>query len=294
MGILDRIRMLLETRKHKRYDAGKELDKGGYWLRKCVERGRFATVYLAGAKISGQRVAVKVTEDFNCMCGEKLVWRRLNHPNCVKLHHQFTSKGYTHFVCEYAEYGDVMRWLEMSGQTLGPHLEMLSKSFTRNVLTALEYCHNNQMAHLDFRWTNVVLDDNLNAKLTGFAYLCSKTDAEGICLGDPLYHPPEALTTGVNRELMDKVDMWQLGAALIHLLMGWYIPVLDIKQGLTSTVSDVAVVMDVGSQHVQLPQKTRTCGVSVELQTFVKELMMYKPEDRLSASQALNSVWLMT
>ncbi|GAB6026344.1 hypothetical protein CHUAL_012548 [Chamberlinius hualienensis] len=298
MGILDRLRLLAENRKNKHYDAGRAMDKHGYILERCVERGRFSTVYLARNNlIAAVRVAVKVVNEADCMYGEKSMWRRLlMHSNCVHLRHQFTDKGRIHFVYDYAENGDVMSWLQATGQSLGPHLENLFKNLTRDVLRAFGYIHGLQMAHLNFRWTNVVIDSNLNAQLTGFSYLCSKTDAEGICLGDPLYHPPEALTTGVKRHQMDKVDMWQLGAAILHLLMGYYIPILHNTIGeiatLANSMSEDVLIMDVVNQKVHLPRKLRSSGVSEELQSFLKELLQYRPEDRPKASQAINDIWL--
>lgn len=291
MGFVDRIRILLETRKHKKHDFRKEFDKRGYQLIRCVNRGRFGVVHLAQTKDeSRQLVAVKTVDEGNCMVGEKHLWGRVDSENCVRLVERFTVKGYVHYVCEYAAYGDVMSWLESVGKPLGPHLESLARELTCQVLLAFHQLHRQNLAHLDFKWTNVLLDETMMAKLTGFSYMCSKSDAQGICLGeDPLCHPPEALTTGVSRDLMDKVDVWQLGVALIHMLLGWYIPVV-LNAERDRKISDVALVVDVPNRQVHLPRRSLAFGQ--DLQDFLKLLLKYLPEDRPSALEALHHPWI--
>lgn len=290
MGIVERIRMLLETRKHKKFDVNKEFDRHGYRFIRCLSRGRFGSTYLAETKDDNLPVAIKVIEESDCMIGEKHLWQHIHHQYCVSLYERFNVKGYAIFVCEYASNSDIMTWLQKRDETLGPHLEALARRVTEQILMAFDHCHGQDLAHLDFKWTNVLIDDAFNVKLTGFCYMCSKANAEGICLGDSLYQPPEALTTGVSRCAMDKVDMWQLGAALIHMLLGWYIPVLNAPQD--SRISDVALAMDTRSEVVQLPRKLSTCGVSTEALNFLEWILKYRPEDRPTTREALNHPWL--
>lgn len=289
MGFVDRIRLLFEQRKHKKYDFAKEFDKRGYQLVRCVNRGRFGLVHLATTGDGRRLVAIKTVEEHNCMVGERHLWSRLGSAHCVRLLECFSAKGYVHFVCEYAACGDVMSWLESVGKPLGPHLEDFARELACQVLLAFHHCHLQNLAHLDFKWANVLLDDAMTAKLTGFSYMCSKSDAQGICLGDPLYHPPEALTTGVSRNLMDKVDLWQLGVSLIHMLLGWYIPVV-LHTSSDRKISDVALVVDVQNEQVYLPRKL--AGFDDDLQDFLKLLLKYHPEDRPTAAEALHHPWI--
>lgn len=301
MGILERFLWIFDARRgHKDYDPAKVLDKQGYKVVTRVNKGRFETLYLAERKSTpnGQRVAVKITKDSDTMDGERLLWRFVNSQHCIRLYDHFRVKGYSHFVCEYAQNGDVLSWLERTGQPFGPHLEQFARRITAQILMALDHCHSQGLAHLDIKWANVLLDEDLNAKLSGFGYMCSKSSAESICLGDSFYNPPEALTVGVGLDTMDRVDIWELGAALVHMLIGWYMPVLHgpgVKvpsEGDSDTAMDLAVSVDISNETVRLPVKLARSGVSAEAQDFVQKLLVYRADCRPSAYEALGHPWM--
>ena len=66
----------------------------------------------------------------------------------------------------------------MELNTYGQFNETLTKSIMKQLFEALCFIHKRQIAHMDVKLNNIVVDDNGNIKLIDFEFACRNTDLE--------------------------------------------------------------------------------------------------------------------
>ncbi|XKL66219.1 hypothetical protein PGB90_009639 [Kerria lacca] len=95
--------------------------------------------------------------------------------------------------------------------------------FSKQLLSALKYLHDNNVVHRDVKPQNTLLDENMNLKLSdfGMAVICPKTRTiyKRHIYGTPNYISPEMITKTVCRYNY-KVDIWAVGCFLYHMFAG--------------------------------------------------------------------------
>ena len=56
--------------------------------------------------------------------------------------------------------------------------EKTTKMFMKQIFEALLFMHERQIAHLDLKLSNIVIDNKKNIKLIDFEYACHESDLE--------------------------------------------------------------------------------------------------------------------
>ncbi|KAL6111039.1 mark1 [Pungitius sinensis] len=196
---------------------------GNYRLLKTIGKGNFAKVKLAKHTLTGREVAIKIIDktQLNPTSLQKLfrevsVMKILNHPNIVKLFEVIETEKTLYLVMEYASGGEVFDYLVAHGRMK----EKEARAKFRQIVSAVEYCHQKRIVHRDLKAENLLLDADMNIKIADFGFsneftLGSKLDT--FC-GSPPYAAPE-LFQGKKYD-GPEVDVWSLGVILYTLVSG--------------------------------------------------------------------------
>ncbi|XP_018584523.2 serine/threonine-protein kinase MARK2 isoform X10 [Scleropages formosus] len=196
---------------------------GHYRLLKTIGKGNFAKVKLARHVLTGKEVAVKIIDktQLNSSSLQKLfrevrIMKLLNHPNIVKLFEVIETEKTLYLVMEYASGGEVFDYLVAHGRMK----EKEARAKFRQIVSAVQYCHQKCIVHRDLKAENLLLDADMNIKIADFGFsneftLGNKLDT--FC-GSPPYAAPE-LFQGKKYD-GPEVDVWSLGVILYTLVSG--------------------------------------------------------------------------
>ncbi|XP_061104947.1 serine/threonine-protein kinase MARK2-like isoform X15 [Conger conger] len=196
---------------------------GNYRLLKTIGKGNFAKVKLARHVLTGKEVAVKIIDktQLNSSSLQKLfrevrIMKLLNHPNIVKLFEVIETEKTLYLVMEYASGGEVFDYLVAHGRMK----EKEARAKFRQIVSAVQYCHQKCIVHRDLKAENLLLDAEMNIKIADFGFsneftLGNKLDT--FC-GSPPYAAPE-LFQGKKYD-GPEVDVWSLGVILYTLVSG--------------------------------------------------------------------------
>ncbi|XP_076407553.1 MAP/microtubule affinity-regulating kinase 3 isoform X6 [Peromyscus maniculatus bairdii] len=220
---------------------------GNYRLLKTIGKGNFAKVKLARHILTGRewlvrgmkmllycsilsailmqayQVAIKIIDktQLNPTSLQKLfrevrIMKILNHPNIVKLFEVIETEKTLYLIMEYASGGEVFDYLVAHGRMK----EKEARAKFRQIVSAVQYCHQKRIVHRDLKAENLLLDADMNIKIADFGFsneftVGSKLDT--FC-GSPPYAAPE-LFQGKKYD-GPEVDVWSLGVILYTLVSG--------------------------------------------------------------------------
>ncbi|NXX92265.1 CDK13 kinase, partial [Centropus bengalensis] len=215
----------------------KEID----WGKRCVDKfdiigiigeGTYGQVYKARDKDTGEMVALKKVRLDNEKEGfpitairEIKILRQLNHQSIINMKEIVTDKedaldfkkdkGAFYLVFEYMDH-DLMGLLE-SG--LVHFNESHIKSFMRQLMEGLAYCHKKNFLHRDIKCSNILLNNRGQIKLADFGLARLYNSEESRPYTNKVitlwYRPPELLL-GEER-YTPAIDVWSCGCILGEL-----------------------------------------------------------------------------
>uniref|UniRef100_A0A8C2B607 non-specific serine/threonine protein kinase n=1 Tax=Cyprinus carpio TaxID=7962 RepID=A0A8C2B607_CYPCA len=181
-----------------------------------IGKGNFAKVKLAKHILTDKEVRIAFTPQIKSLFREVRIMKLLNHPNIVKLFEVIETDKSLYLVMEYASGGEVFDYLVAHGRMK----EKEARAKFRQIVSAVQYCHQKCIVHRDLKAENLLLDADMNIKIADFGFsneftLGSKLDT--FC-GSPPYAAPE-LFQGKKYD-GPEVDVWSLGVILYTLVSG--------------------------------------------------------------------------
>merc|ERR1719295_1076329 len=196
---------------------------GKYRLIKTIGKGNFAKVKLAKHIPTGKEVAIKIIDKTQLNPGslqklfrEVRIMKHLDHPNIVKLYQVIETEKTLYLVMEYASGGEVFDYLVLHGRMK----EKEARAKFRQIVSAVQYCHQKKIIHRDLKAENLLLDAEMNIKIADFGFsneFIPGNKLDTFC-GSPPYAAPE-LFQGKKYD-GPEVDVWSLGVILYTLVSG--------------------------------------------------------------------------
>lgn len=199
-----------------------------YEILEKIGEGGMATVYKARCKLLNRFVAIKVLKEE--YANDEMFVKRfkaeaqsaasLTHPNIVSVYDVGQEDGNINYiVMELLETKTLKDYIEENGALSN---EMTLK-IAAQIASALEAAHNAHIVHRDIKPHNIVLNQNMVAKVTdfGIAKITNTTSATitsfGSTVGSVHYFSPEHAKGGYVDE---KSDLYSLGVVMYEMATG--------------------------------------------------------------------------
>ncbi|XP_060190310.1 G-type lectin S-receptor-like serine/threonine-protein kinase SD2-5 [Lycium barbarum] len=194
-------------------------------FRKKLGEGGFGSVF-EGIMTDDTKIAVKLLQSFSNMkksfLAEVATIGSIQHVNLVRLVGFCAEKSHRLLVYEYMANGSLDRWI-FHGKQEQSLTWNVRKKIISDVAKGLAYLHedcNNKIIHLDIKPQNILVDHNLNAKVSdfGLSKLVGKDESKIVTTmrGTPGYLAPEWL----NSVIAEKTDVYSFGVVILEIICG--------------------------------------------------------------------------
>jgi len=261
----------------EKYELAEEIGKGG-----------FSVVYKATNIKSKEEFAVKCIkkkmvegDDIKLLRREIQIMKKLNHTNILKLYEVYEDDESFYLVMELVKGKELFDKIVERGM----YSEKDAAHIIAQMVSAVEYLHENGIAHRDLKPENLLSagdEDEEIVKIADFGF--SKNfgeDGEKLMTscGSPGYVAPEILTA----ESYDKsVDMWSVGVIIYILLSGYPPFYADSAPALFKKIMDVKYDFDDSVWD----------DISDSAKDLIRNLLVKDPTKRFTAKQCLQHPWV--
>ena len=220
------------------------------------------------------------------------ILRKLYNKNLIEIFAFIKINDYSHFcVLELGNHGDIEHF-----QKVLLKRKVLSETcicyFTKQILEALEYIHKCKIIHMDIKQGNILVDSNLNIKLTDFSVSCSFAlfHPEDLVkfpfVGTSKYMSPEIINrTHMKIKEASKIDIYSLGVTLYDLAFGEY----PYKLKEVGSRDYDNILKNIQKEKLEFPEDRK---VSELFKNFLGGLLEKDYTKRFNIITALNHPWI--
>ena len=279
-----------------------------YKLVKRLGKGSYGIVWKAEDRVSGESVAIKKCFDcFQNATDSQRTYREIRllqqlsgHTNIISLYDVIpaASGKDVYVVSELmdADLGAVIR----SGLLEPVHVQYVAYQ----LLCALKYLHSAHVVHRDIKPANILLNAECKVKLCdfGLARIINPRRANVLTgyVATRWYRAPELLLG--RSEYAWPVDVWAVGTITGEMIQGKAVFPGTSTLNQLERIIEVTGWPDVGSGLVVPPEVSRGIDVkalceilpraSIEALDFIRQLIQFNPQGRVSAAQALTHPYI--
>ncbi len=255
----------------KRYLIIGDLGHGSYGQVKKVRHKQLNEI--RAMKITSKKTATsKIEID---------ILRKISHPNITNIFEIYEDSRKYYIMMEFLEGGELFEAITSAGS----FNELSAAKIMRQLLNAINYLHSNHIVHRDLKPENIMLtnepkDGNYQIKLIDFGAATTFIPGKKISkfIGTSYYIAPEVLKQSYD----EKCDVWSTGVILYLLLIGS--PPFDGE-------NDSEIWKKIINKEINYSDP-KFKNLSPESKDLLQKLLIKNPEKRLSASEALEHIWI--
>jgi serine/threonine protein kinase len=194
-----------------------------FHLLRTLGTGTFGRVRLAKYKdVDSKYFAMKIMRKVDVVrykqekhvMNERWLLAKLNFPFIIRLYAAFQDSKNLYLLLEYAIGGELYSYLRRAGR----FSLSTTKFYAAEIMMAIEYLHNMDIAYRDLKPENLLLDGRGHIKLSDFGFAKLVPDRTWTLCGTPEYLAPEIIA---NRGHGKGVDWWALGVLIYEMLAGY-------------------------------------------------------------------------
>lgn len=268
------------------------IGEGGYSKVKLVQ-DEFSRKY--AAKIFKEVSSENLERHEDSLLNEINSLKKINHPNVltfIKYQEQGRyirknhSKNVNYMLMEVCEKGSLFDFIFKNG----PMDERLCRFYFRQLVDAVEACHNAGICHRDIKPENILFTSDYNLKLADLGFSINTrgrngTGYLGSTVGTGGYMAPEIHLSRPYKG--QEVDIFSLGVVLF--IMRSYNPPF-IKASLTDPY--YRLLMNDESRFWSICLRNKSSDhFSTNFRKLIKELLSFNPEDRPTIQSIKSSPW---
>ncbi|XP_063132923.1 sperm motility kinase X-like [Rattus norvegicus] len=244
-----------------------------YKIIRTLGRGRFSVVKMAYHVPTLTCVAIKVLKNTkkcsSVMSREVDILKSLGHPHIIKVVEVVQTREATHLVMEHASQGDLLDRIRECGYLKSWE----ARRMFRQILEAVQFCHDNNIVHRDIKANNILIDGRWNAKLCDFGLAAKTLPGQKLIdfCGTLPYCAPEFFEA---EEYEGRpFDVWSVGVLLFFMVTG-HLPFLG--------KSFAEVRRQISSANFSIPPH-----VANDIFNVIVEMLMINPSRRPSIQQIM-------
>lgn len=274
---------------------------GNYSLGKTLGAGSMGKVKLAYHNQTGEKLAIKIvprpsgshsnqgnpTASFLARQAAKDASKEIRtvreaalsmilfHPYICGTREIIAQPNYHYIVFEFVNGGQMLDYIISHGRLR----ERVARKFARQIGSALEYCHKNNVVHRDLKIENILISESGNIKIIDFGLSNLYNPAANLTTfcGSLYFAAPELLNAKAYTG--PEVDIWSFGVVLYVLVCGkvpfddQHMPALHakIKRGI-----------------VDYPT-----WLSAECKHILSRMLVVVPSQRATLHEVLNHPWML-
>lgn len=220
------------------------------------------------------------------------ILKKLHHKNITNIY-AFTKIGTSMHYCvlELGKHGDLEKFMKiLLKRKVLP--ETILCYFAQQILEGLEYMHKCKIIHNDIKQGNIVVDSNLDIKITDFSVSCTYAnfnpddEVEFPFMGTSKYICPEILShTQMPVKEACKIDLYSLGVTLYELAFGEY----PYKLNEVEHKDYENILKNINNLKLEFPKDKK---ISPVCRDFLRHLLEKDYKNRYNIEQAMNHPWI--
>ncbi|KFH44148.1 Protein kinase-like protein [Hapsidospora chrysogenum ATCC 11550] len=269
--------------------------QSGKWiLGKTIGAGSMGKVKLASKEDTGEQVACKIiprgsTDDGHQSLADKeradhskeirtareaAIVTLLNHPHICGLRDVVRTNYHWYMLFEFVNGGQMLDYIISHGKLK----EKQARKFSRQIASALDYCHRNSIVHRDLKIENILISKNGDIKIIdfGLSNLFSPRGHLKTFCGSLYFAAPELLRAKAYTG--PEVDVWSFGIVIYVLVCG-KVPFDDQNMQ--------ALHDKIKSGIVDYPT-----WLSSECKHLISRMLVTDPRQRATMQEVMNHPWM--
>ena len=203
------------------------LESHGYELGEILGSGSFGVCYKVVSIAYNKLFACKIIEipffeDFDDQKMRMKIFETevktlslISHINIVQIYDYFNEDDKFMMILEYCS-GSLSEYLQEKKHVNPNEI----RSYAKQIISALNFCHQQNICHLDIKPANILFDDNKVLKVAdfGLAQFAKDGNLTDVFSGSGLYKAPEI----IGKQPYDpfKADVWSFGVTLYKMVTG--------------------------------------------------------------------------
>ncbi|KAK2461106.1 hypothetical protein APHAL10511_006885 [Amanita phalloides] len=288
---------------HRKHRASARSNRllGDYSLGKTIGAGSMGKVKLAVHNVSGDKLAIKILPRVNPAppphngtsidpaaakqaskdaskeirtLREAALSMLLHHPYICGMREMIVHQHHYYMVFEYINGGQMLDYIISHGRLR----ERVARKFARQIGSALDYCHQNNVVHRDLKIENILISQTGNIKIIdfGLSNLYDPIAQLSTFCGSLYFAAPELLNARIYTG--PEVDVWSFGVVLYVLVCG-KVPFDD--------QSMPALHAKIKRGLVEYP-----VWLSAECKHLLSRMLVTNPANRASLHEVLAHPWM--
>lgn len=202
----DNVAAIIETLRRHNYEFRGKIGEGGHATVFSVWSQKYNELFVA------KKIPVKPTQEIT---SEVALLMNLQHPNIINMYDYWCDQNNLYVILEYCPNGSLRDFIKAKG----PLNPQLLRQACREIASAIEFCHANNVVHRDIKPANLLIDKYDRIKLADFGISVQAGTHITSNLGSPAYLSPEILQGRPNIDYF-KSDIWAFGVTLFELSTG--------------------------------------------------------------------------